>query len=134
MRADRWMGGTAVVLGLGGLVLLLGTVFRGSIPETRSGHVVAVDPAQGVLVLAVMQPGGHGESLSLRVLPAARIQRFDEMLKIADLAPGQLVDVTTRHTPQGGQEATTVRIRGGAAATDDRSDAAPPPCPREVRR
>ncbi len=103
-------GGTAFLVGFGGLILL-GTAFRDEIPRTWSGHVVAVNPAERLLVLAVAQPGGHGERLTLRLLPATRIQHFDEMLSIGDLAPGQLVDVTTRRGPEDSLEATTIRIR-----------------------
>lgn len=131
MRAGQWMSGFSIVGGLG-VLILLGTVFRNGLPQTRSGHIVAVDPGERVLVLAVTRPGGHGESLTVRVAPAARIQHFDETFKIKDLTPGQLVDVTTRPGPQGTQEATTIRIRGGPKVADRPASLARLPSGRET--
>ena len=133
MRPHRLVSGIGVAVGIGGLVLL-GTTFRGTLPRTWSGHVVEVDPRERTLILAVTQGGGHGESITLRVAPGARIQRFDEMRKIADQAPGQLVDVSTRHTPQGGQEATTVRIRTAPNAAERQSGTACPPPQHPMNR
>ena len=75
--------------------------------ETISGRIIAVDPAQKVMVVKT----SAGIPYDMIVTPATRIQSGDRILKVPDLAGSTSKPVVVKFTPERrGNMATLVSV------------------------
>jgi hypothetical protein len=116
--------------------ILLWVAVAALAPRAEQGLVVGVDVAGGTLTLDPVHPEGLG-SRTLAIPRDVSVQRFDERLSLADLRPGQWVEMSVRMGAGAVPTVTSIRIireghgsvSAGEPGAPSKEDARPEPAP-----